>query len=73
MAFTSGGILYLLEGSHAGAAPVQVTKEDTVATILGWSYDGRWLAFMLREKQEEGAAKPYLWVVRGRRERRLPG
>lgn len=64
VAFTSGGILYLLEGSHAGAAPVQVTKEDTVATILGWSYDGRWLAFTLREKQEEGAAKPYLWVVR---------
>ncbi|WP_258358536.1 stalk domain-containing protein [Moorella sulfitireducens] len=64
LAFTSGGILYLLEGSQDGAAPVQVTKEDTVATILGWSHDGRWLAYLLREKQEDEAARPYLWVVR---------
>ncbi|CEP69098.1 Six-bladed beta-propeller, TolB-like [Moorella glycerini] len=64
VAFTANGILYLLDGSRAGAKPVRVTKEGTVVTILGWSPDGQWLAYLQREKQEEWAAKPYLWVVK---------
>ncbi|MDK2895750.1 MAG: hypothetical protein PWQ98_1877 [Moorella sp. (in: firmicutes)] len=63
VAFTANNDLWLLDGSQAGAGPVQVTKDGAVQ-ILGWSPDGQWLAYLQREKQEEWAAKPYLWVVK---------
>jgi len=63
VAFTSNNNLWLLDGSQAGAQPVQVTKEGS-AEFLGWSPDGQWLAYLQRETPEEWAAKPYLWVVK---------
>jgi len=63
VAFTTNNNLYILDGSRAGNKPVRVSGEGTVE-ILGWSPDGRWLAYLQRERPEERAAKPYLWVVK---------
>lgn len=63
VAFTANNNLWLLDGSQAGAQPVQVTKEGSVQ-ILGWSPDGQWLAYLQRETPELWESKPYLWVVK---------
>lgn len=63
VAFTANNNLWLLDGSQAGAQPVQVTKEGSVQ-ILGWSPDGQWLAYLQRETPEPWESKPYLWVVK---------
>lgn len=63
VAFTANNNLWLLDGSQAGAKPVQVTEEGS-AEILGWSPDGQWLAYLQWETSEFWAGKPYLWVVR---------
>ncbi|GFN22157.1 stalk domain-containing protein [Thermanaeromonas sp. C210] len=63
VAFTANNNLWLLDGSQAGAQPVQVTKGGSVQ-ILGWSPDGLWLAYLQRETPEPGESKPYLWVVK---------
>ncbi|WP_338827032.1 stalk domain-containing protein [Neomoorella thermoacetica] len=63
VAFSANNHLWLLDGSQAGAGPVQVTKDGAVQ-ILGWSPDGQWLAYLQWETSEFRAGKPYLWVVR---------
>ncbi|MBC7336025.1 MAG: PD40 domain-containing protein, partial [Clostridia bacterium] len=63
VAFTANRCLWLLDGTQAGARPVQVTKDGEVQ-ILGWSPDGVWLAYLHRAAGQEGAGKPYLWVVK---------
>ncbi|QGP91306.1 hypothetical protein MGLY_06370 [Neomoorella glycerini] len=63
VAFSANNNLWLLDGSRAGAGPVQVTKKGSVE-ILGWSPDGQWLAYLQRETPDLWAGKPYLWVVK---------
>lgn len=63
VALTNNGHLWLVDGSRAGSAPVQVTREGNVE-IVGWSPDGRWLAYLHYDSQDNFSAKAYLWVVK---------
>ncbi|MDI6907698.1 MAG: stalk domain-containing protein [Thermoanaerobacterales bacterium] len=63
VALTNNGRLWLVDGGRAGSAPVQVTADGAVE-IVGWSPDGRWLAYLHYDSQDIYSAKPYLWVVK---------
>ena len=66
VAFTNNGYLWLMDGSKEGSLPVQVTHDGT-SSIVGWSPDGRWLAYLLSPDRESGAIfndNNSLWVVK---------
>lgn len=63
VAFTSRNRLFLLDGTRAVAEPVPVSRDGT-DTVLGWSPDGEWLAYLHRAAPNFYSAEPYLWVVR---------
>jgi Tol biopolymer transport system component len=62
VAFTSNGQLWLLDGEKQEAKPVQVTKSGTVE-IIGWSQDGKWLAYLSAEQENLSSEATALWVV----------
>lgn len=66
IAFTSSGHLWLLDARIAGDPPRQVTHKGTVS-IIGWSPDGQWLAYLQSDDRDSGAfyaSNNRLWVVR---------
>jgi hypothetical protein len=66
IAFTNKGHLWLMDGSEQGRPPVQITREGTVS-LIGWSADGNWLAYLQNADREAGAfhsQSNYLWVVK---------
>ncbi|MGD0152462.1 MAG: stalk domain-containing protein [Thermacetogeniaceae bacterium] len=65
IAFTSNGYLWLLHTEEHGEPPVQVTHTGTVS-IVGWSPDGQWLAYLQNDSRGQDAAYSddnHLWVV----------
>ncbi|HHW43790.1 MAG TPA: hypothetical protein GXX25_08280 [Desulfotomaculum sp.] len=67
VAFTRDGYLWVVDGqgnnSPAKAIPVRDTNGKAVK-IVGWSPDGRWLAYLQWDTAEFYSGKPYLWVVK---------
>ncbi len=63
IAFTSDGLLYVMDASKRGAQPVAVTKKGG-AGILGWSHDGKWLLYRYSDSKEWYETGQTLWAVR---------
>jgi len=63
VAFTNNGHLWLVNGSQAGAAPVQITREGT-AQIVGWSRNGQWLMYLKWASDDIYRGEPHLWVAK---------
>ncbi|REK61863.1 MAG: hypothetical protein DF221_15770 [Brevibacillus sp.] len=64
IAFIHNKHLWILDASKADAVPVQVTTQGE-AEIAGWSADGKWLLYLLYEKEARSSSSPaYLWAVK---------
>lgn len=61
VAFLHKQHLWFMNGYQAGAQPVQLTKSG-IASIIGWSPTGEWLAYMWEAKEEYHNVKE-LWIV----------
>lgn len=59
VAFTDKGNLWLLDGREPNTLPKQLT-DSGCAELIGWSADGRWLAYKYTAEDE----LTYLWAVR---------
>ncbi len=59
VAYTDQGNLWLLDGREPGALPKQQTDTGFVE-LVGWSFDGTWLAY---KQASDQYAPAYLWVV----------
>jgi len=62
IAFTRDQQLWVLNAASHQAVPKQVTTSGSVE-IIGWSYDGEYLLYKQREKQDADEFS-YLWVVK---------
>lgn len=60
VAYTDKGSLWLLDGRKADTLPKQITNTG-YAEIIGWSTDGKWLAYKYSTKESD---PNYLWVAR---------
>jgi Tol biopolymer transport system component len=60
VAFTDKGKLWLLDGREANSLPKQIT-DSGYAELVGWSQDGKWLAYNYYAKSQDTHA--FLWVV----------
>ncbi|NPV91107.1 MAG: hypothetical protein HPY50_10090 [Firmicutes bacterium] len=64
IAFTSNHQLWLLDGSQVGSAPLKLKTANWVE-IVGWSPDGKWLAYQEADVTNSGYPdKKYLCVVK---------
>lgn len=66
IAFSNSGHLWLLDAGIVGGPPQQVTHKGTVS-VIGWSPDGQWLAYLQSNERDSGAfysENNRLWVVR---------
>ncbi|HKM39837.1 MAG TPA: stalk domain-containing protein, partial [bacterium] len=60
VAYIDADQLWLLDGRDPKAKPKQITDSGKVE-LVGWSWDGRWLAYKCKADDEDEPA--YLWVV----------
>ena len=60
VAYTDKGNLWLLDGRKPNALPKQIT-DSGYAELVGWSHDGKWLAYKYTAKAQN--AQAFLWVV----------
>ncbi|WP_167568786.1 PD40 domain-containing protein [Brevibacillus migulae] len=61
IAFTRNQQLWMLDAANPKAVPKQVTRSGNVE-VIGWSYDGEYLLYKNRGKQDANEFS-YLWVV----------
>ncbi len=62
LAFIQDEQLWLLDASDPGAQPFLVPSRN-IEQIIGWSYDGKWLAYLQRAGDDKYAGIENLWVV----------
>ncbi|MEA4924305.1 MAG: stalk domain-containing protein [Syntrophomonadaceae bacterium] len=62
LAFIQDEQLWLLDAGDPGAQPFLVPSRN-IEQIIGWSYDGKWLAYLQRAGDDEYAGIENLWVV----------
>lgn len=62
IAFIQDEQLWLLDAKQAGAQPF-LTPGRNVKEIIGWSYDGQWLAYLQRSSESQDSGAATLWTV----------
>lgn len=62
LAFIQDEQLWLLDASEPGSQPFPVPSRN-VEQIIGWSYDGKWLAYLQRMGDDKYSGDMNLWVV----------
>ena len=69
LAFIQDEQLWLLDAGDPGVQPLSVPGSN-VEQIIGWSPDGKWLAYMQRVNGEPFSGEKNLWVVSSDGQRR---
>lgn len=62
VAFIQDEQLWLLDGSEPGAQPSLVPSRN-MEQIIGWSHDGKWLAYLQRSSDDRYSGDMNLWLV----------
>ena len=62
IAFIQDEQLWMLDASKPGAQPFLVLSRN-MEQIIGWSHDGKWLAYLQRSSDDKYSGAMNLWVV----------
>ncbi|MGS0765241.1 hypothetical protein [Syntrophomonas curvata] len=69
LAFIQNEQLWLLDASAPGTQPLPVPGRN-IEQIIGWSRDGKWLAYLQRTSDDPFSGEKNLWVVSSDGQRR---